>query len=111
MSGDTPEAPPAENPPEKKVAKKKATKKKTKKADNKTVVGTPEHKDEDGGFVLTDVRAALKVMQAASSQAAVKSLLKEFGASTLGQLDVSHYGRVISQALESTELTGRSNES
>jgi Ca2+-binding EF-hand superfamily protein len=49
------------------------------------------------------VRAALKELQETINQAAVKSLLKKYGASTLGQLSEKKYQRVIDDAKEQVE--------
>jgi hypothetical protein len=67
-----------------------------------TVVGKTKEKDADVPE-LKEVRAALKALQEAVNQAAVKSLLKKYGASTLGQLDESKYQRVIDDALEDAD--------
>lgn len=67
-----------------------------------TVVGKTKEKDSDVP-ALKEVRAALKALQEAVNQAAVKSLLKKYGASTLGQLDESKYQRVIDDALEDAD--------
>lgn len=78
---------------------------KPKKDKKKTVVGKTDKKKkgDDAELTLKDVRAALKELQEALNQAAVKSLLKKFGASTLGQLDESKYQRVIDDAKEQVE--------
>jgi hypothetical protein len=81
-------------PAKKKAAKKKAAKK---KASNKTVVGKTDD-DDDAEHTFDDVRTALKNLKAGISQAAVKSLLKKYGASTIGQVDEKHYGQLIAEA-------------
>jgi hypothetical protein len=67
-----------------------------------TVVGKTKEKDADAPE-LKEVRKALKLLQEAVNQAAVKSLLKKYGASTLGQLDESKYQRVIDDAMEDAD--------
>ena len=69
-----------------------------------TVVGKTKEKEKDADVpALKEVRAALKKLQEAVNQAAVKSVLKKYGASTLGQLDESKYQRVIDDALEDAD--------
>ncbi len=58
-----------------------------------TVVGKqPKDKTKYG---IKDVRAELHKLQEQENQAAVKSVLKKFGASTLGQVDKKKYGQLI----------------
>lgn len=85
--------------PEKAPAKKKTSKKKPakKKDDNKQVIGKQDDGD-DAAYEFGDVRTALKNLKAEVSQAAVKSLLKKYGASTIGQVDEKHYGVLIAEA-------------
>lgn len=71
--------------------KKKGT---NKKKSNKTVVGKPKE-ESTSEFTFDDVRTKLKLLKAEVSQAAVKSLLKKYGASTIGQVDEKHYARLI----------------
>lgn len=77
-------------------------KKKGKKKSKTIKVGKDKEKDPDAPS-LKEVRAALKLLQEAINQAAVKSLLKKYGASTLGQLDESKYQRVIDDAMEDAD--------
>lgn len=77
---------------------------KKKKKGKKTTVGkTDKKKDDDTELTLPDVRAELKILQETVNQAAVKSLLKSYGASTLGQLSEKKYQRVIDDAREQVE--------
>ena len=79
-------------------------KKKKKDKRKKTQVGKPDKKkDDDAELTLPDVRAELKILQETVNQAAVKSLLKQYGASTLGQLAEKKYQRVIDDAREQVE--------
>jgi hypothetical protein len=72
--------------------------------DKKTTVGKTKDDDDKGSDLeLKDVRAALKELQETINQAAVKSLLKKYGASTLGQLSEKKYQRVIDDAKEQVE--------
>jgi hypothetical protein len=75
-----------------------------KKASKKTTVGKQDDEPE-GQPPLTkkDVRFALQELKAATNQAEVKSLLKAYGVSTLGQLDEKNYGRIITEARERAE--------
>ena len=87
-----------DEPTEPKKKKKKAKKEK------KTEVGKKKDDDNDEiELTLPDVRAALKELQETVNQAAVKSLLKKYGASTLGQLKENKYQRVIDDAKEQVE--------
>ena len=89
----------AEPVAETKPAKKKAAKK---KAAKKTIVGKPTE-ESTSEFELDDLRTALKTLKSEVSQAAVKSLLKKYGASTIGQVDVKHYAQLIGDAEEQSE--------
>lgn len=82
-------------PATKKVAKKKTSKKVVGKKDDEPEGQPPLNK--------ADVRQALQELKAATNQAEVKSLLKAYGASTLGQVDEKHYGRIITEARERAE--------
>ncbi len=77
---------------------------KSKKKGKKTVVGKPDKKKgDDTELTDKDVRAELKILQETVNQAAVKSLLKQYGASTLGQLSEKKYQRVIDDARQRVE--------
>jgi len=76
---------------EKKPAKKKGKKKKGKKK-NEIVVGKTD--DEVPEWDLPGIRGKLHELQEAENQAAVKSALKKFGASTLGQVDAKKYAQL-----------------
>ena len=66
---------------------------KKKKKSKDTVVGKqPKDKTKYG---IKDVRAELHKLQEQENQAAVKSVLKKFGASTLGQVDKKKYAQLI----------------
>lgn len=82
--------------------KKKAKKKSKKKGKKPVTVGKPEA-DDRATPTLPDVRAKLHELQEAESQAAVKSLLKTFSASTLGQVEEIHYQRIIDNIDERLE--------
>lgn len=88
-----------EEKPAKKKAKKKTKKKKTEK---KTTVGKPVV-DEPSEFSIKDVRGVLHELQDEVNQAAVKSLLKKYGASTLAQVQEKHYADIIADAKEDME--------
>ena len=78
--------------------------KKKKDKRKKTTVGkTDKKKGDDAELTLKDVRAELKILQETINQAAVKSLLKQYGASTLGQLAEKKYQRVIDDARAQVE--------
>ncbi len=79
------------------------TTKKKKKGKKTTVGKTDKKKGDDTELTLPDVRAELKILQETINQAAVKSLLKSYGASTLGQLSEKKYQRVIDDAREKVE--------
>ena len=91
------ELPPAEEP--KAPAKKKVPAKK--KAAKKTV-GKPKEEVETELTIKGDVRPVLKRLRDEVSQAAVKSLLKKHGASTVQQLEPAKYQAIIDDA--KTEL-------
>jgi len=81
----------------------KVRKKKAKKGKGKAiVVGKKKDKDDDV-IDVKEVRKALTLLQESLGQSHVKSLLKKYGASTLGQLDESKYQRVIDDAMEDVE--------
>jgi hypothetical protein len=79
----------------------RTTKKKDKR--KKTTVGKTDKKKGDTELTDKDVRAELKILQETINQAAVKSLLKQYGASTLGQLSEKKYQRVIDDAKAQVE--------
>jgi hypothetical protein len=81
---------------------KKKTKKKSKKKDKVTTVGKVPT-EESSEFTMKDVRGVLKELQQKSNQAAVKSLLKKYGASTLTQVKEKHYADIIADAQEDME--------
>lgn len=101
--GIVPEAPggddekPAE--PAKKVTKKKASKKASKKATKKTV-GKKAEESESKLTIKDDVRPVLKRLRDEVNHAAVKSLLKKYGASTIPTLDPKHFENIIADALK-----------
>jgi len=84
------------------AAKKKSKKKTGKKNKGETMVGTPDV-DEPSIYTLPDVRKVLKKLQEKTNQAAVKSLLKKYGASTLTQVKEKHYVDIIRDAEEDLE--------
>ena len=94
---------PGEPEPEKKApAKKKAAAKKatTKKAPakKKAAKKAPAKKEEKAETKLTikdDVRPVLKRLRDEVNHAAVKSLLKKFGANTIQDVDEKDYARLI----------------
>jgi len=81
--------------PTKKKASKKASKKKAK---NEVVVGKQD--DDDTEYDLPMIRAELHKLQEQENQAAVKSVLKKFGASTLGQVDEKKYSQLFAKIQE-----------
>ena len=87
-----------------KPAAKKKTKKKTskkKKASNKQKVGKDDDDDDNSGLtIVDDVRPVLKKLREEVSHAAVKSLLKRYGAITLKDLKEKDYAKVIADAME-----------
>lgn len=103
--GLVPEAPgepekkePAQKEPAKKAAsKKKASKKATTK---KKTVGKKTEEKETKLTIEDDVRPVLKRLRDEVSHAAVKSLLKKYGASTVPTLDPKHFENVIADALK-----------
>lgn len=84
-------------PAKKKASKKKASKK---KASKKTTVGKKEEKTEPTLDLKADVRPIMKELQSKVSGAAVKSLLKKYGASTLPSLEARHYENIVADAKE-----------
>lgn len=93
VPGDEPEAkPPAAS--KKKASKKKASKKKA----SKKTVGKKKEEVETELTIKDDVRPVLKRLRAEVSHAAVKSLLKKHGASTLQQLEPEKFQLVIDDA-------------
>ena len=86
-----------ESAPKKKVAKKKATTKKTKVG--KDPKPDPEPGDAEYLTIKDDVRPVLKRLRDEVSHAAVKSLLKKHGTSTLPALAPSKFRLVIDEAL------------
>lgn len=93
---DVPGDEPADKPTaSKKTSKKTASKKKT----NKKVVGKKKETETDL-TIKDDVRPVLKRLREEVSHAAVKSLLKKYGASTLQQLDPSRFEAIIADACE-----------
>jgi len=86
------------------VASKKTAKKATKKAGKKTnkkVVGKKaDPADATDLTIKDDVRPVLKRLRDEVSHAAVKSLLKKYGASTIQQLDPKNFQRIIDDAIE-----------
>jgi len=83
-------------PAEKKVTKKKASK----KASKKKVVGKETEKSEPKLSLTDDVRPVLKRLRDEVSHAAVKSLLKKYGASTVPTLDPKHFENIVADALK-----------
>lgn len=82
-------------------AKKKASKKKAKKkASKKTTVGKKQEEAEPTLDLKADVRPIMKELQSKVSGAAVKSLLKKYGASTLPSLEARHYENIVADAKE-----------
>lgn len=100
VSGETPPEPVADEQP---TTKKKATKKKAskKKAAKKTTVGKKKEAEAETELTIKDdVRPVMKRLRAEVSHAAVKSLLKAHGASTMQQLDPGKFQSIIDAALE-----------
>lgn len=100
VPGDEPAAKPAASKKTSKKTSKKASKKTSKKASKKTAVGKPKEETETELTIKEDVRPVLKRLRDEVSHAAVKSLLKKHGASTIQQLEESKYQRIIDDALE-----------
>lgn len=99
--GIVPEAPGEEEPAKKPATKKKVTKKKaSKKKASKKTVGKKEEPAETDLTIKDDVRPVLKKLREEVSHAAVKGLLKKYGASTLQQLEARNYQNIIDDALE-----------
>lgn len=91
---DAPGDEPVAKPASKKKTTKKASKKKTSK---KTTVGKKDEPETDL-TIKDDVRPVLKRLREEVSHAAVKSLLKKYGASTLQQLESSRFQDIIDDA-------------
>jgi hypothetical protein len=97
------EIPPGDAPAETKpAASKKTTKKAAKKKTVKKTVGKKEAPAEEESelTIKDDVRPVLKRLRDEVSHAAVKSLLKKYGASTIQQLDSKNFQRIIDDAIE-----------
>ncbi len=84
----------------KKTAKKTANKKVNKKTNKKTVGKKDDPADATDLTIKEDVRPVLKRLRDEVSHAAVKSLLKKYGASTIQQLDPKNFQRIIDDAIE-----------
>lgn len=96
--GYVPESPTEVKEPTKPAPAKKTTQKK--KKENKVTIGK-EQKKEAVEYDLKDVRRYLHHLQESTgSQAEVKSLLKKFNATTLGQLDEAKYAAVVNEIVE-----------
>lgn len=80
------------------ASKKTAKKKKDKKKKGETVIGKTDPED-DADYSLKDIRGLLHQLQEQENQAAVKSMLKKVGASTLGQVDEKKYAQ-LAKAIE-----------
>lgn len=80
--------------------KKKTTKKKVvKKKASETKVGKETPEPTTSLTIKDDVRPVLKRLRDEVNHAAVKSLLKKYGASTIPTLDPKHYEGIIADAL------------
>ncbi len=77
---------------EKTAGKKTGKKTGKKKPKNERVVGKTD--DEEVEWDLPGIRALLHKLQEQENQAAVKSALKKFGASTLGQVDKKKFAQL-----------------
>lgn len=77
-----------------KAEKKKTAKKKSKAKEAKIVVGKVDDDEDAVDFTLKDIRGLLHKLQEQENQAAVKSILKAQGASTLGQVDEKNYPKL-----------------
>lgn len=100
LPGDEPKS---EEPAKKKAASKKkaTTKKAPAKKKKKAAEKAPAEKEEKAESKLTikdDVRPILKRLRDEVNHAAVKSLLKKFGASTIQGIDEKDYARLIEAA-------------
>ena len=82
----------------KKTAKKAATKKKASKKKASKKVGKKKAEPETTLTLKDDVRPVLKRLRDEVNHAAVKSLLKKYGASTVPQLDPQHFERIVADA-------------
>lgn len=82
----------------KKTAKKAATKKKAAKKKASKKVGKKKAEPETTLTLKDDVRPVLKRLRDEVNHAAVKSLLKKYGASTVPQLDEQHFERIVADA-------------
>lgn len=80
------------------TVEEKPPKKASKKKGKKQTIGKDKDKPDPDAPDLNAVRDVLHQLKAGVSQAAVKSLLKKYGASTLGQVDEKHYANVIADA-------------
>lgn len=100
MPGDDDEKPVAKKKAttKKKTAKKTATKKKASKKKASKKVGKKKAEVETDLTIKDDVRPVLKQLREEVSHAAVKSLLKKHGASTIQQLDPANFQRIIDDA-------------
>lgn len=101
--GIVPEAPgePEKKEPAKKATtKKKASKKASKKTASKKTVGKKAEESESKLTIKDDVRPVLKRLRDEVNHAAVKSLLKKYGASTIPTLDPKHFENIIADALK-----------
>jgi hypothetical protein len=96
--GIVPDVPGGDEKPE--PAKKKASKKKASKKTTKKTVGKTEEPAEPTLDLKEDVRPIMKQLQSKVSGAAVKSLLKKYGASTLPTLEPRHYENIVADAKE-----------
>ena len=76
------------------VPKKKTGKKKKGKKAKETKVGKTDDSDIEAEYTLKEIRALLHRLQEQENQAAVKSILKAQGASTLGQVDEKNYAKL-----------------
>jgi len=90
----------ADVPGDKPAAKPTASKKTAKKKTNKKVVGKKPAAADTDLTIKDDVRPVLKRLREEVSHAAVKSLLKKYGASTLQQLDASRFEAIINDACD-----------
>lgn len=85
----------------KKTGKKTSKKTSSKKPDPKKTVGKKDDPaDATELTIKEDVRPVLKRLRDEVSHAAVKSLLKKYGASTIQQLDPKNFQRIIDDAIE-----------
>ena len=82
-------------PAKKKAAKKKTSKKAAAKNKGEVTVGKQVDIDDEVEWTLPMVRAELHKLQEQENQAAVKSVLKKFGGSTLKQIKDNKYGDLV----------------